>query len=121
MPTDWIDVPGYNPSGWDYPVASTIALIISSFGIEGLLDIYYATACHLIYWFWGYKGPDAIYNALSGLQAGRGKWLFAAFPTMLDTYEGINELRKKNGLTPKTLIRTGSWSLGFWLGRKKYL
>ena len=40
-------------------------------------------------------------QALAGLQAGRGEWFYAAYPTLLDTYEGINDLRRTKGLTKK--------------------
>ena len=111
----------FDPKYWDYPFASTVAVLVVSFGVRGLKDIYYATVCQLLFWGFGHKGPDGIYNALAGLQAGRGEWFYAAFPTLLDTYEGITELRRTRTLSTKSIIRTGSWALGFYLGRTHYL
>jgi hypothetical protein len=111
----------FGVNNWDYPFASMLATVLVSFGVKNVRDIYYATFCQLIFWGFGYKGPDGIYNALAGLQAGRGEWFYAAYPTLLDTYEGINDFRRTKGVTKKGIIRSGAWSLGFYLSRNRYL
>ena len=103
----------FGAKNWDYPFHSVLATFSVSFGVKNLNDIYYATACQLIFWWFGFKGPDGIYNALAGLQAGRGQWFYAAYPTLLDTYEGIIDFKRTKGLSKKGFIRTGAWSLGF--------
>ena len=111
----------FGARGWDYPLPSVLATFSVSFGVKNLSDIYFATVCQLIFWLFGFRGPDGIYNALAGLQAGRGQWFYAAYPTLLDTYEGINDFKRTQGLSKKGFIRTGAWSLGFYLGRRKIL
>ena len=107
---------------WDYPVMSFAATAIVSLGVKSMLDVYFALACQVIYMLSGYSGPDAIYNALAGLQAGRGRYTYIILPTLLTAYETIENFRKnKNNLTYKGSTTLGFYGLGYLATKYRFL
>ena len=114
--TLWVDM-----KVWDYPVLSIGALIAVSFGVRRMREVYFAIACQAAYWYMGHQGPDAMWNALAGLQAGRGNYKYIILPTLLTSYESIERYRQKQGVTYKTQIIWGFYGLGYLLGRYTFL
>ena len=102
---------------WEYPVPSLAALAWVSQGINSMVEVYFAIACQAAYWFCGHSGPDAMWNALAGIQAGRGKYTYIYLPTLLTTYESFENYNKKKNLTYKTSMVLGFYGLGFLLGK----
>ena len=115
--SQWQDTPV-----WDYPVMSLAATAIVSLGVKSMVDVYFAVACQLAYWFCGHSGPDAMYNALAGLQAGRGEYTYIILPSLLTAYETIENFNKnKNTLTYKASMTLGFYGLGFLLTKYRFL
>ena len=115
-PAVWIDM-----TVWDYPVLSIGALIAVSFGVRRMRSVYFATMCQVVYWFSGHKGPAAMWNSLAGLQAGRGNYKYVILPTLLTSYESIENYRQKKGFTYKSQMILGFYGLGYLLGKYKIL
>ena len=106
---------------WDYPVLSLAALAWVSMGIKSMFEVYFGVACQAAFWFCGHSGPDAMWNALAGVQAGRGKYSYIYLPTLLTAYESIENYNKKKSVTYKTSMVLGFYGLGFLLGKYRFL
>ena len=117
----WGDAPGVLPEQWERPFLSLVALAIVSFGIKSSTDIYFATAAQFLFWLSGKKGPAGMYSALAGLQFGRNQFKYAAFPTLMDSYYTINDLKTKKRITYAHLLATIIWFLGYFLAKFRYL
>ena len=112
----WQDTPV-----WEFPLG-LIATAIVSLGVNSMIDVYFALACQVVFMLCGHSGPDAIYNALAGLQAGRGKYTYVILPTLLTTYEAIENFKKnKNNLTYKGSMTLGFYGLGFLATKYRFL
>ena len=111
----------FDTNKWDFPVLSIAALGVVSLGIRRYREVYFAIACQLGYWYLGYTGPDAMYNALAGYQAGTGRYSYIYFPTMLTAYETIQKFNEKQAFTYKTTTTLGIYGLGFLLGKSRLL
>ena len=111
----WQDTPV-----WEFPLG-LIATAITSLGVNSMIDVYFALACQVVFMLCGHSGPDAIYNALAGLQAGRGKYTYIILPTLLTTYETIENFNKNKTLTYQASMTLGFYGLGFLLTKYRFL
>ena len=106
---------------WEYPKLSIVALIVVSFGVRHMGEVYFAIVAQLIYWYCGHSGPDAMWNALAGVQAGRGKYKYVILPTLLTSYEAIDNYTQNKNFTYRTSMILGLYGLGFLLGKYRFL
>ena len=98
-----------------------VALLVVSLGVKNINDYYAAVGAQLVYWALGYKGPQAMYSMLAGIQFGRGRYMYSMFPTLLDTYYTINDFSTGKVISYKTIAVDVLWVLGFFLGKKRYI
>ena len=110
-----------NTKGWEKPIASMAALLVVSLGVRTKFEWTYAVASGLVFWYCGHKGPDAMYNALAGVQIAYGRYTYSAFPTLLDAYNSIEDLSSKKRLTDKHILVWIIYWVGFLLAKYRVL
>ena len=104
------------------PAVSIAALVWVSFGIKRYAEVYFALACQAADWYCGHRNPDAMWNALAGIQAGRGQYEYIYLPTLLTAYESFENYNKNNGtFTYGTTMVLGFYGLGFLLGKYRII
>ena len=106
---------------WEHPWLGIAALAIVSLGVRSMRDVYFAIACQAAYWYCGHGGPDAMWNSLAGLQAGRGNYTYLVLPTLLTAYESIENYNEKKSLTYKSSMILGFYGLGYLLTKFRFL
>ena len=107
--------------GWEKPFASMAALLVVSLGVRTKFEWTYAVAAQLVFWYCGHEGPDAMYNALAGVQIAYGRYTYSAFPTLLDAYNTIEDLSSKKRLTDKHILVWIIYWVGFLLAKYRVL
>ena len=110
-----------NTKGWEKPIASLAALLVVSLGVRTKFEWYFAVASQLVFWACGHNGPDAMYNALAGVQVAYGRYTYSAFPTLLDAYNTIEDLSSKKRLTDKHILVWIIYWVGFLLAKYRVL
>ena len=110
-----------NTKGWEKPIASMAALLVVSLGVRTKFEWTYAVASGLVFWYCGHNGPDAMYNALAGVQIAYGRYTYSAFPTLLDAYNTIEDLSSKKRLTDKHILVWIIYWVGFLLAKYRVL
>jgi len=107
--------------GWEKPILSMAALLVVSLGVRTPAEWAFAVASQLVFWVCGHKGPDAMYNALAGVQIAYGRYTYSAFPTLLDAYNSIEDLSKQKRLTDKHILVWVIYWVGFLLAKYRVL
>ena len=96
------------------------ALASAAFGVRSRGPVFLAGAVHIVWWFFGYRGLEAIYSVLAGVLVAQGIYRFAALPTLIDVYTITQGWRKSTG-PAKSFLKGLSWAIGWLLAWMRYV
>ena len=109
----------------DMPLFHMMALVSCALGITSRAEIILVGLSHMLYWFFGFTGVDAMYSVAAGFLFAKKIYRFAALPAFLDVYTVFQTLRQdwdfSTLLRGDTIIKLSLFVFGFVAAKLKYV
>ena len=112
---------GMHPTQKELPTFQYIALASVAFGVENRYEIILAGASHVVWKFTGNEGLAAIYSTLAGIQIQKKRYKTAAFASLLDVYDTLNDFNRGKLVTKKGIQKLAWWGIGYMAAMLRYV
>ncbi len=105
----------------EIPVIKTASLALLAFGIRSYKELLFGSAALALYYWTIEPSLDGAILALSAEQFAKGQWQTASFPTLLESYQSYQDIRKGHIATPKQFMKLFIYLTGLYLGSQKII
>ena len=106
----------------DYPAYSVLALISLAMGIRSGKEFVAGTVGGAVQHFAAEgKAVDGMVSCLAGVQIHKRRFLTSAFPVLLETWKGLRDFQKGNGMSKQNISRNLLFFVGFYLSYGRFV
>ena len=111
---------GYLESGYGYGSAkdplyllNVVALLSLALGIKSSKEIFVGAVGFVPHWYLGGDGFDGMIAALSGVSLYKKRWMYVAFPLLLEALRTLKDFTKGKQITKLALSRSATFLGGY--------
>ena len=108
-------------TGEELPLIQLLAALSLAFGVGNMREVFLASVMFLPPWYFKGDGFDGMISTLSGIQLYKKKYRTMAFPALLESYKLMRDFTSKKYVTKNGLIRVGTFLVGYFAARYKYV